>query len=95
MLAGRYPELRPSTRVELLLRLKSRGALREMFRLAAADKNMPGQGHLSEALLDLKAVLSVSLPAKLRDMGEKSGQILHQLQSKAVTVRIRNANAAE
>lgn len=95
MLAGRYTELRPSTRVGLLLRLKARGALREVFRLAAADKNMPGQGNLTEVLLDLEAILSVSLPPGMRDQGEKSGQVLHQLQSNAVALRIRSSKGAE
>ncbi len=95
MLAGRYPELRPATRVDLLLRLKARGALREVFRMSAADKNMPGQGHLPEALLDLDAILSVALPPHLRDQGEKSGQVLHQLQAKSVELRIRNSKSPE
>lgn len=93
MLAGRYSELRPSTRVELLLRLKSKGALRELFRMAAADKNLEGEGHLPEAQLDLEALLPVNLPANQRDQGEKSGEILHQLQSEAVAVRIRNSKS--
>lgn len=95
MLAGRYTELRPATRVDLLMRLKARGALREVFRLAAADKNLPGQGHLPEALLDLEAALAVRLPAQLRDQGARSGDMLRQLQAKAVSVRMRNSSAPE
>lgn len=95
MLAGRYTELRPATRVDLLLRLKARGALREVFRLAAADKNLPGEGHLPVALLDLESALAVRLPAEQCDLGEKSGDMLRQLQAKAVSVRIRSAATHE
>ncbi len=89
MLAGSYPTLRPATRVDLLFRLKARGVLRELFRLAAADRGEAG--HLPEALLDLESALAVRLPAKARDRGEDSGLLLRQLRAKAVSLRIRSA----
>lgn len=81
MLAGRYPELRDATRVDLLFRLKSRGVLREMFRLALADK---GQDHLPEAQADLDATLTATLPAEARDQGETSGELLRALRIKSL-----------
>ncbi len=77
MLAGRYPELRDATRVDLLFRLKSRGVLREMFRLAKADT---GQDHLPEAQADLAAALTATLPAQARDQGAASGELLRSLR---------------
>jgi tRNA nucleotidyltransferase (CCA-adding enzyme) len=81
MLAGRYPELRDATRVDLLFRLKSRGVLREMFRLVHADK---GQDHLPEAQADLDAALTAALPPEARDQGERSGQLLRALRIQAL-----------
>jgi len=81
MLAGRYPELKNSTRVDLLFRLKSRGVLREMFRLAQADKD---RDHLREAQADLAAALTASLPPDARDQGEASGELLRSLRIQAL-----------
>ncbi len=81
MTAAKYPELRPATRVDLLLRLKSRGVLREMFRLAAIDQ---GVDHLPLVEADLAAILAVSLPRKLRDLGARTGEILRDLRIRAL-----------
>lgn len=81
MLAGNYPDLRDATRVDLLFRLKSRGVLRELFRLVQADK---GQNHLPEAQVDLEAALTALLPAEARDQGEASGELLRSLRIKAL-----------
>ncbi|OGR36939.1 MAG: hypothetical protein A2051_03170, partial [Desulfovibrionales bacterium GWA2_65_9] len=92
MLAGRYPELRDATRVDLLFRLKSRGVLREMFRLAYVDKDRADKSptlnddHLPEAQADLDAALSATLPPEARDQGERSGQLLRSLRIKALRV---------
>lgn len=87
MLAGRYPELKNATRVDLLFRLKSRGVLRELFRLAAADT---GQNFLPEAQADLDAALTAVLPPGARDLGAKSGQLLRSLRIKALGLRRKN-----
>jgi tRNA nucleotidyltransferase (CCA-adding enzyme) len=90
MLAGRYPELRDATRVDLLFRLKSRGVLREMFQLVQAGKNRGDTGparnadHLPEAQADLEAALTASLPPAARDQGETSGELLRSLRIKAL-----------
>lgn len=81
MTAAKYPELRPATRVDLLLRLKSRGVLREMFRLAAVDH---GGDHLPLVQADLAAILAVRLPQDARDQGDRSGEILRGLRIRAL-----------
>ena len=83
MLGGRYPELRDATRVDLLFRLKSRGVLRELFRLVQADTD---QDLLPEAQADLDAALTAVLPPEARDQGEKSGELLRSLRIKALRV---------
>ena len=81
MIAGRYPELRPATRVDLLTRLKSRGVLREMFRLAAADTDVD---HTDMARADLAVVVAVTLPPEARNQGERSGEILREQRIRAL-----------
>ncbi|HWR04329.1 MAG TPA: HD domain-containing protein [Humidesulfovibrio sp.] len=77
MVAGNYPELKASTRVDLLTRLKSRGVLREMFRLELADKN---RDHGAQVQADLAAILAVKLPPEDRDQGERSAEKLRALR---------------
>ena len=84
MLAGNYPELRPATRVDLLMRLKAKGVLREMFRLVRADKD---RDYSALVQADLASVLAVALPPGARDQGEKSGKILRALRAKAIRDR--------
>jgi tRNA nucleotidyltransferase (CCA-adding enzyme) len=86
MLAGRYAELRPATRVDLLFRLKSRAVLRELFRLAAVDT---GVDHLPEAQADLDAALGVKLSTADRDRGAASGELLRSLRAQAIRHRRR------
>lgn len=84
MIAGNYPELRESTRVDLLMRLKSRGVLREMFRLEMADKNRDHSGLVQE---DLAAILSVRLPPEDCGLGQLSAEKLRNLRIKALIYR--------
>jgi tRNA nucleotidyltransferase (CCA-adding enzyme) len=81
MVAGNYAQLKPGTRVDLLTRLKSRGVLREMFRLVAADK---GQDHSAQVQADLAALLAVQLPPAARDQGAHSGEALRTLRIQAL-----------
>lgn len=81
MISGNYPELKASTRVDLLMRLKSRGVLREMFQLELADKD---RDHRAKVQTDLAAVLGVKLPPDLADQGEKSGEHLRALRIDAL-----------
>lgn len=81
MRAGRYLELRPATKVDLLMRLEAKKLVPRMFRLAAAD----GHGdHLKQAKRDLRAILKVRLPADKKDLGEQSGEYLRQLRCEAI-----------
>lgn len=84
MQAGRYPELRPATRVDLLFRLKSRAVLRELFQVVRADKD---RDHLPEAQADLAAALTATLPPDARDQGAASGELLRSLRAQAVRQR--------
>jgi len=84
MAAGRYADLRPSTRVRLLLELDKAGMLESFFRLVAADQ---GGEHLERALRELSVVKSVCLPDKHRDQGPRSADILLQLRCEALLER--------
>lgn len=81
MAAGRYAELRPSTRVRLLLELDKAGVTRSFFRLVAADQ---GGENLERALRELSVIKSVRLPEKHRDQGPKSADILLQMRCEAL-----------
>lgn len=81
MIAGNYPELRPSTRVDLLTRLKSRGVLREMFRLELADKN---RDHSGLVQAELAVILAVKLPPEDQNLGELSAEKLRGLRIQAL-----------
>lgn len=81
MVIGNYPDLKPSTRVDLLTRLTSRGVLREMLRLELADK---GQDLSALALRELEAIQSAHLPPEDCGLGELSAQKLRALRIQAL-----------
>ena len=81
MVAGNYPDLRESTRVDLLMRLKSRGVLREMFRLEQADK---ARDHSALAQADLAVILAVKLPPEDCGLGQLSAEKLRNLRIQAL-----------
>jgi tRNA nucleotidyltransferase (CCA-adding enzyme) len=81
MAAGRYAELKASTRVRLLLELDKAGIMDAFFRLVAADR---GGDHLDRARAELALVKAVRLPEKHRDQGPKSAEILLQLRCEAL-----------
>ena len=85
MRVRRYDELRPGTKVDLLLRLEARKLTSRMFKLAAADGR---DGLYSRAKRDLRAILKVKLPEDKRDLGEDSGALLRQLRCDAVAAGI-------
>jgi tRNA nucleotidyltransferase (CCA-adding enzyme) len=84
MLAARYPELRPGTRVDLLAKAHAAGLMRELFLLARADH---GVNHAPLALADLAALLAVRLPADTCGLGEESGRRLRELRAEALAKR--------
>ena len=82
----RYAEMRPGSRVDLLMRLEAKRLTTRMFKLAAADI---GANLLPLARRDLRVIRAVTLPADKRDMGEASGEILRQLRCEAVAALMR------
>ncbi len=75
--AARYAELRPGTKVRLLMNLHRIGLIREIFNLVKADS---GYDHLLQIEQDLKRILSVRLPELNQGLGPESGILLHQLR---------------
>ncbi len=81
MLAGRYGELRPATKVKLLMRLHRSNLIAPLFRLVAADQ---GTDYLSQARKDLARLIALHLPQHLQGLGTRSGEQLHQLRCQAI-----------
>lgn len=90
MKAGRYLEMRPGSRVDLLDRLWREGLFEEMFTLAAADHPVPNSDRLAAARRDLAALLNVRLPPSQRDMGAESGRKLRLLRCQALARAARS-----
>lgn len=86
MIAGRYKELRPGTRVDMLMELHLSETLENMFLLVLADQ---GEDFLGPAKLDLNTILAVTLPPESRNLGSRSGQILRELRSSALSKTFR------
>ncbi len=84
MKAGRYLEMRPGSRVDLLDKLWRERLFTEMFALAAADHPRQAEERLAAARLDLAAMLAVHLPESLREMGAASGARLRLLRCQAL-----------
>jgi tRNA nucleotidyltransferase (CCA-adding enzyme) len=81
MIAARYNELRPGTKVRLLLMLKRFGITKEMFEVVDADK---GKKFLEKAEEDTRQILSVHLPEEFKGLGSESGKKLFQLQCQKI-----------
>jgi tRNA nucleotidyltransferase (CCA-adding enzyme) len=84
MAAGRYGELRTSTRVRMLLELDKAGILAGFCALVAAD----GGGDVATlAASELAVIKVVRLPEKHRNQGPKSAEVLLQLRCEALDGR--------
>ncbi len=81
MQAGRYGELRPGTKVDLLMRLHAKGLLEKMFSLVQADK---GENFTKQATRELGIILAIRLPEKDQNKGEASGEKLRMLRAQAL-----------
>ncbi|MDL2207860.1 HD domain-containing protein [Desulfovibrio sp. OttesenSCG-928-F20] len=82
MKAGRYKELRPGSKVDLLMQAHAAGMALPFFYLAAADS---GQLWLPAALRsDLERLLAVSLPEEKRNLGAASGAWLRELRCRCL-----------
>ncbi len=78
MKAGNYAELRPGTKVDLLMKLHVSGLLENMAGLCHADRGKPV---LKKAFADLTEILNVSLPDHERNLGKESGEKLRNLRA--------------
>lgn len=81
MVAGRYPQLRPAQKVDLLLLLHRSGLLRNFFKVVQADK---GIDHFPAALRDFTIIRDIRLPEKYRSLGPQSGSHLRELRCQAL-----------
>jgi len=77
MTAGRYDQLRPGSKVDLLLMLHKCDLVQELFELVRADKE---RDYVAQAQADTKRLLAVRLPAQYRNIGPRAGEILRQLR---------------
>lgn len=77
MKAGCYEQLRPGTRVDLLMELHLANLLEETLDLVRADKGLCFHAQARE---ELARILAVKLPAELQDLGEESGRRLRELR---------------
>jgi tRNA nucleotidyltransferase (CCA-adding enzyme) len=82
MVAARYDELRPGTRVDLLMDTHLSGILAPLFRLVRADHSLDFEGR---AAADLTSILQVRLNPEDRNRGRESGQMLRRLRAEALT----------
>lgn len=82
MAAAMYNELRPGTKVRLLMALNRYGITKEMFEVVAADK---GINFIEKAKEDTRQILSVHLPEEFKGLGPESGEKLFQLQCQKLT----------
>ena len=78
MKAGNYHELRPGTKVDLLMKLHVSGLLDNMISLCHADR---GEGVMEHAPADLAEILKVSLPVHERNLGKESGEKLRNMRA--------------
>ncbi|NDV24473.1 HD domain-containing protein [Desulfovibrio sp. JC022] len=78
MKAGNYKELRPGTKVDLLMKLHVSGLLENMINLCHADRK---EEVLKHAPADLAEILKVSLPIHERNLGKKSGEKLRNMRA--------------
>jgi len=77
MKAARYEELRPGSKVDLLLPLRNHDLRARLFALVAADHN---RDYLEVSRRDLTALLAVHLPEEDQNQGAASGEKLRLLR---------------
>ena len=82
MKGGRYAELRPGTRRDLLWKVHQAGLDEPFWKLVRADS---GYDYWPKVQKDLQTILSVKLPPLLRDKGEASGYRLREMQCEALS----------
>jgi len=82
MLAGRYTELRPGTRVDFLVQLHKAGVVESFLDLVEADNKDSRRALIKK---DLAAIMAVHLPASQRNQGPASGSRLRELRCQALS----------
>ncbi|MBG0789377.1 MAG: tRNA nucleotidyltransferase [Desulfovibrionaceae bacterium] len=82
MIAARYGELRPGTKVDLLMDAHLSRILSPLFRLARADH---GTDDEARAATDLRTILKIRLRPEERNLGKESGDRLRQLRALALS----------
>lgn len=82
MKAGTYGDLRPGTRVDMLITLLKDELFEEVFKLSAADKQ---NDYYEIAKKDMETILNVKLPEEFRDLGEKSASKIRELRCQAIS----------
>ncbi len=85
---GRYDELRPGTRVDLLDALHRANLVEEVLLCVAADGDMEPDNEMFRNLRDdLSRMLAVSLHPEDQGLGPESGEKLRMLRAQALTRR--------
>lgn len=82
MVAARYDELRPGTKVDLLMDAHLSQTLVPIFQLVFADH---GKDYLQQAQNDLERILPVRLEVKDMNLGPESGKKLRDMRAQALT----------
>jgi len=82
LVAAGYDELRPGTKVDLLMRLHLDRTLETVFALVEADHD---RDFSHRARRDLATILKVHLPLELRNLDAESGRRLRDLRAQALT----------
>ena len=82
MKGRRYGELRPGTRVDLLIRLHAKRILSNLFTLVLADTGLDFRARAAE---DLSTILQVKLEEADRNKGKESGEKLRMLRCQALS----------
>lgn len=86
MTAAQYDELRPGTRVGLLMDLHLAGLMVPLFSLVDADH---GVDHGPQAGEDLAAILNIRLQPSEQGLGEESGKLLRQRRAQALAEKTK------
>jgi tRNA nucleotidyltransferase (CCA-adding enzyme) len=81
MTAARYGQLRPGTRVDLLMDLHLSGTLEPLFGLVLADH---GEDYAKRARKELAAILPVRLAPEDMNHGAESGEKLRMLRAQVL-----------
>ncbi|WP_419787871.1 tRNA nucleotidyltransferase [Pseudodesulfovibrio sp.] len=87
MVAANYAELRPGTKVDLLMHLHQSRTLETVFALVRADYD---RDLAHQARQDLAIILKVHLPLELRNLDAESGRHLRDLRAQALITASKN-----